>query len=63
MANRKYIVGTWKMNGLRAQLADIAAIAAIAANHEGADVGICPPATLIAPAAEANPGFAIGAQD
>ena len=46
MANRKYIVGNWKMNGLREQLSDIAAIAAIAANHEGADVGICPPATL-----------------
>jgi len=63
MANRKYIVGNWKMNGLRAQLADIAVIAAIAANHEGVDVGICPPATLIGPAAQANPEFAIGAQD
>ena len=63
MANRKYIVGNWKMNGLRAQLSDIAAIAAIAANHDGADVGICPPATLIAAAVQANPGFAIGAQD
>lgn len=63
MANRKYIVGNWKMNGLRAQLSDIADIAAIAANHEGADVGICPPVTLVAAAAEANPGFAIGAQD
>ena len=63
MANRKYIVGNWKMNGLRAQLSDIAAIAAIAASHDSADVGICPPATLIAPAAQANPGFAIGAQD
>ena len=63
MANRKYIVGNWKMNGLRAQLSDIAAIASIAANHDGADVGICPPATLIAAAVQANPGFAIGAQD
>ena len=63
MANRKYIVGNWKMNGLRAQLSDIAAIAAIAASHDSADVGICPPATLIAAAAQANPGFAIGAQD
>lgn len=63
MANRKFIVGNWKMNGLRAQLSDIAAIAAIAASHDGADVGICPPATLIAAAAQANPDFAIGAQD
>ena len=63
MANRKYIVGNWKMNGLRAQLSNIADIAAIAANHEGVDVGICPPVTLIAAAAQANPGFVIGAQD
>ena len=63
MANRKYIVGNWKMNGLRGQLSDIAAIAAIAASHDGADVGICPPATLIAAAAQANPELAIGAQD
>ncbi|MEO9635268.1 MAG: triose-phosphate isomerase [Parasphingorhabdus sp.] len=63
MANRKYIVGNWKMNGLHAQLTDIADIAAIAANQKGADVGICPPVTLIAAAAEANPDFAIGAQD
>ena len=34
MANRKYIVGNWKMNGLRAQLSDIAAIAAIAESHD-----------------------------
>ncbi len=63
MANRKYIVGNWKMNGLREQLAEIAAIAAIAAGHDGVDVGICPPATLIADAVQANPGFAIGAQN
>ncbi len=63
MANRKYIVGNWKMNGMRAQLPDIAEIAAIAAGYDGVDVAICPPATLIAGAVEANPGFAIGAQD
>ena len=63
MANRKYIVGNWKMNGLRENLGDIADIAAIAAGHDGVDVGICTPATLIAAAVQANPGFAIGAQD
>ncbi|VAV88414.1 Triosephosphate isomerase [hydrothermal vent metagenome] len=63
MANRKYIVGNWKMNGLQAQLSDISEIAAIAAKYSGVDIGICPPVTLIASAAAANPGFAIGAQD
>ncbi len=63
MANRKYIVGNWKMNGMQAQLSDIAHIAAIAAKHGGVDVGICPPITLITAAANANPDFAIGAQD
>ncbi len=63
MANRKYIVGNWKMNGLQQQLSDIAAIAAVAAKHDNVDAGICPPATLIASANAANPGFAIGAQD
>lgn len=63
MANRKYIVGNWKMNGLSAQLSDIAEIAALADKHKGVDVAICPPVTLIAGAAERAPGFAIGAQD
>lgn len=63
MANRKYIVGNWKMNGLREQLSDVADIAGIAENHKDVDVAICPPATLIALATEAVPGFAIGAQD
>ncbi|MEO9469087.1 triose-phosphate isomerase [Parasphingorhabdus sp.] len=63
MANRKYIVGNWKMNGLRSELADISAIAAASASHPGVDAGICPPVTLIAEAAKSNPGFGIGAQD
>lgn len=63
MANRKYIVGNWKMNGLKEQLSDIADIAAVAAKHDNVDAGICPPATIIASAVAANPEFAIGAQD
>lgn len=63
MANRKYIVGNWKMNGLRSELTDIGAIAAVSAGHPGVDAGICPPVTLIAEAAASNPGFGIGAQD
>jgi triosephosphate isomerase (TIM) len=63
MANRKYIVGNWKMNGLKEQLSDIADIAAVAAKYDDVDAGICPPATLIASAVAANPEFEIGAQD
>ncbi|MEW4466715.1 triose-phosphate isomerase [Parasphingorhabdus sp. JC815] len=63
MANRKFIVGNWKMNGLSEQLTDIAEIAKFADKYEGVDVAICPPVTLIAQAAEHNPGFMIGAQD
>lgn len=63
MANRKYIVGNWKMNGLNDQLSDIAEIASIAGQHKAVDVAICPPVTLIAEAARSSPGFNIGAQD
>ncbi|MEM8918796.1 MAG: triose-phosphate isomerase [Pseudomonadota bacterium] len=63
MANRKFIVGNWKMNGLRAALRDIGEIAAIAGRHPGVDVAICPPATIIAQAVTDIPGFLIGAQD
>lgn len=63
MANRKYIVGNWKMNGLRAQLSDIEEIAGIADKNKQVDVAICPPVTLIVQASENNPGFMIGAQD
>lgn len=63
MANRKYIVGNWKMNGLRAQLSDIADIAELAESHKDVDVAICPPVTLIAQATDKAPGFMIGAQD
>lgn len=63
MANRKFIVGNWKMNGLRAALSDIGEIAAIADQSPDVDVAICPPATLITSAAADFPNFVIGAQD
>lgn len=62
MTRHKYIVGNWKMNGLLASLAELDAIAAMAANAP-ITVAICPPATLIAPACARQPGLAIGAQD
>lgn len=61
---RKLAAGNWKMNGTRA---DLAQLAALCAAHDGADVDllICPPFTLIAPACEAIGGHAlhIGGQD
>ena len=63
MSRRKLVVGNWKMNGLRAQLADVEAIDAFAAGHAGVEVGLCVPATLITPAAERAQAVFIGAQD
>lgn len=60
---RKLIAGNWKMNGMRADLGEVSAIAEAAARHDGVDVALCVPATLIAPAAERAGSMPIGAQD
>jgi triosephosphate isomerase (TIM) len=61
---RPLAAGNWKMNGLKASLAEIEAIAAAASAIGGADILICPPATLVAAAASAVGGrIAIGGQD
>ena len=60
MALRKLVAGNWKMHGVSADLAEIAAIAAAAGD---ADVALCLPATLIERAVRAVPGFAVGGQD
>ena len=60
---RKLVAGNWKMNGSRAALAELDGIAAAAADSPDLDVAVCPPFTLIAPAAERGTGIAIGAQD
>ncbi|KNG92458.1 triose-phosphate isomerase [Pseudaestuariivita atlantica] len=62
---RKLAAGNWKMNGLRAALSEIEALAPKAAAAPGCDVLICPPATLIAPAVTAATGseVMIGGQD
>ncbi|GAA4037811.1 triose-phosphate isomerase [Sphingomonas rosea] len=60
----KLVAGNWKMHGTSADLGEVRAIAAFAAKYEGAvDVALCLPATLIHRAAEAVPGFTVGAQD
>jgi triosephosphate isomerase len=62
---RPLAAGNWKMNGLKASLAELAAIAAaVRAGEAGrAEALICPPATLVAAAAAAADGLAIGGQD
>jgi triosephosphate isomerase (TIM) len=63
---RPLIAGNWKMNGLKASLAEFEAMregaAAVAAK---ADLLVCPPATLIADLADKAKGskLAVGAQD
>jgi triosephosphate isomerase len=61
MALRKLVAGNWKMNGSLAALSELDAMAG--AGGGAVDVAICPPATLISPAAARQPGLAIGAQD
>lgn len=63
MARRRLIAGNWKMNGNLAALAELDAIAGASAKHAAIDVAMALPATLIAPAVQRVPGFAIGAQD
>ncbi|MFD1765748.1 triose-phosphate isomerase [Sphingorhabdus buctiana] len=60
---RKLIAGNWKMNGLQAELADIAAIADAVSAHLGVDTALCVPATLIQTAATRFASMAIGGQD
>ncbi|HTO78280.1 MAG TPA: triose-phosphate isomerase [Methylocystis sp.] len=66
-ARRPLVAGNWKMNGLRAALAEIDTIAAEfdARWGEKTDLLICPPATLLAAAAARLEGtdIALGGQD
>lgn len=61
MAPRKLAAGNWKMNGTRADLAQIGALLALP--ESGCEVLICPPATLIAAMAETAGRIAVGGQD
>jgi triosephosphate isomerase (TIM) len=60
---RKLIVGNWKMNGLRKDLDEIGAIAALAATYDDVDCGLCLPATLLPMAVGRFPHFPFGGQD
>ena len=65
MALRPLLAGNWKMNGLKGALTEAAAIADGLREKRGADVMICPPATLISALAVSLAGshVAVGAQD
>jgi len=65
-AIRHLIAGNWKMNGLKASLAEFEAMREGAAGVAGkADLLVCPPATLVAAFADKAKGskLAVGAQD
>jgi triosephosphate isomerase len=65
-APRPLVAGNWKMNGLRAQLAEFEAILAKARSRPWpCDLMICPPVTLVPRFAEAAQGspVAVGGQD
>jgi triosephosphate isomerase len=59
---KKMVVGNWKMCASRAQLAELRAVGATAADA-AIDVVICPPFPLIHPARRSARGLSIGAQD
>ena len=63
MSRRKLVVGNWKMNGMRAHLAEVEAIGRVAAAHPAVEVGLCLPATLILAATQSSGGAFIGGQD
>ena len=62
---RALLVGNWKMNGVKASLAEIRALKRSVGAKPAADIVICPPATLIAEAAKTveDSPIGIGAQD
>jgi triosephosphate isomerase len=60
---RKLIAGNWKMNGLKAQLGEVSAIAGLAAGRADVDVALFLPATLITAAAPLAGDVLIGGQD
>ena len=66
-AIRPLVAGNWKMNGLSPSLAELAALKDHLARAPvaGADLLVCPPATLLARARDALAGtdIALGAQD
>ena len=63
MANLPYIVGNWKMNGLRAMLTEARAIDRSAARYPRAQIALAPPSTLIFRMRETCEVIGVGGQD
>jgi triosephosphate isomerase len=65
MARRPLVAANWKMNGLKASIAELEEIIAGARGLAAVDLMVCPPATLIASFAAKAQGtpVAIGGQD
>lgn len=63
MSHRFYIVGNWKMNGMRASLTEARAIDRAAQRLPKVDVALAPPATLISAMREATNHLGVGAQN
>ncbi|MHB1430430.1 MAG: triose-phosphate isomerase [Rhodocyclaceae bacterium] len=61
-ARRPWIVGNWKMHGMRSSLATVREIDAAAQTCEGVDVALALPFTLIHAGAQAAGHIAIGGQ-
>lgn len=59
---RKVAAGNWKMNGLKASIAEIEALKASSAGAN-CDVIICPPATMVSALADVSGRIVIGGQD
>jgi triosephosphate isomerase len=65
MTRRPLVAANWKMNGLKASIAELERIIAGARSLPAVDVVVCPPATLVASFAAKAKGtsVAIGGQD
>jgi triosephosphate isomerase len=65
MARRPLVAANWKMNGLKASIAELGKIIAGARSLAAVDLVVCPPATLVASFAAKAQGtsVAIGGQD
>jgi triosephosphate isomerase len=58
-----YIVGNWKMNGLRSSLSEARAIDRAAARYPRVELALAPPATLISRMREVVQAIDVGGQD
>jgi triosephosphate isomerase (TIM) len=63
MTRRPYIVGNWKMHGIRAMLSEARAIDRAAQRHMKVEVALAPPYTLIHPIHREAEQIGVGAQD